>query len=233
MKAPRLLKNESAASFRTRVEMWEKRTGKKYPKSGWGTREERALSNRIKLGNFGQSNQLDYSKDYNLDDEAKELSLDPSNNKRWRESEEGEKFARQELAIQEAIDQDKKEDFALKASKGLNIDTSQVDNAIDTLDKLKNKETLTIPKEVDNSSKGESEKVSISESKSKDSGNNSNFKSDVFTINPETGKAVGVLTRSQRRAFEKKNQAALEKAVKDKLKIRTYRNKGDSYKRYG
>ena len=65
------------------------------------------------------------------------------------------------------------------------------------------------------------------------SGNNSNFKSDVFTIDPETGKAVGVLTRSQRRAFDKKNQAALEKAAKDKLKIRTYRNKGNTYQRYG
>ena len=60
------------------------------------------------------------------------------------------------------------------------------------------------------------------------SGNNSNFKSDVFTINPETGKAVGVLTRSQRRAFEKKYGDKL-----DKLKIRTYRNKGNTYQRYG
>ena len=60
------------------------------------------------------------------------------------------------------------------------------------------------------------------------SGNNSNFKSDVFTINPETGKAVGVLTRSQRRAFEKKYGDKL-----DKLKIRSYTNKGDTYKRYG
>ncbi len=60
------------------------------------------------------------------------------------------------------------------------------------------------------------------------SGNNSNFKSDVFTINPETGKAVGVLTRSQRRAFEKKYGDKL-----DKLKIRSYTNKGNTYQRYG
>ena len=59
------------------------------------------------------------------------------------------------------------------------------------------------------------------------------IKSDVHTIDPETGKAVGVLTRSQRKAFDKKNQAALEKAAKDKLKIRTYRNKGNTYQRYG
>ena len=65
-------------------------------------------------------------------------------------------------------------------------------------------------------------------SESKASGNNSNFKSDVFTIDPETGKAVGVLTRSQRRAFEKKYGNKL-----DKLKIRTYRNKGNTYQRYG
>jgi len=117
MKAPKLLKNESAASFRTRVAMWEKRTGKKYPKSGWGTPEERALSNRIKLGDFGQSNQLDYSKDYDLDDIAKEEVLAGSYTK-YKDTEEGKKFARQELAIQEAVEQDKKEDFAYKASKG-------------------------------------------------------------------------------------------------------------------
>ena len=73
---------------------------------------------------------------------------------------------------------------------------------------------------------GSGSDVSVSESKA--SGNNSNFKSDVFTINPETGKAVGVLTRSQRRAFEKKYGDKL-----DKLKIRTYRNKGNTYQRYG
>ena len=65
-------------------------------------------------------------------------------------------------------------------------------------------------------------------SESKASGNNSNFKSDVFTIDPETGKAVGVLTRSQRKAFDKKYGDKL-----DKLKIRTYRNKGNTYQRYG
>ena len=148
MKAPKLLKNESTASFRTRVAMWEKRTGKKYPKSGWGTREERALSNRIKLGDFGQSNQLDYSKDYNLDDQAKEESL-AGGYVKYRDSKEGKEFARQQLAIQEAEDQDKKEDFAYKASKGLNIDTSQVDNAVDVLNKLKgeNKQKLSIPQE--------------------------------------------------------------------------------------
>jgi len=146
MKAPRLLKNESTASFRTRVAMWEKRTGKKYPKSGWGTREERALSNRIKLGDFGQSNQLDYSKDYNLDDQLKEESL-AGGYAKYKDSKEGKEFIKQQLTIQEAIDQDKKENFAFKASKGLDVDTSQVDNAVDTLNKLKgkNKQELSIP----------------------------------------------------------------------------------------
>ena len=158
MEAPKLLKNESFASFRKRAAMWEKRTGKKYPRSKRismrGSVEDRILDGGIQMS--GLTSKIDYSKDYNLDDEAKELALDPAYNKKWRESEEGKKFARQELAIQEAIDQDKKEDFALKASKGLNIDTSQLDNAVDTLDKLKNKETLTIPKEVKEGNKTES-----------------------------------------------------------------------------
>jgi len=149
MEAPKLLKNESFASFRKRAAMWEKRTGKKYPRSKRismrGSTEDMILDGGIQMS--GLTSKIDYSKDYNLDDQAKDEVLAGSYAK-YKESEEGKKFARQQLAIQEAIDQDKKEDFALKASKGLNIDTSQMDNAVDTLDKLKNKETLTIPKEV-------------------------------------------------------------------------------------
>ena len=98
---------------------------------------------------------------------------------------------------------------------------------------------LTIPKNVTSDKQDQSgESKWSSPSLTKDSkltnstdstsGNNSNFKTDVFTINPETGKAVGVLTRSQRRAFEKKYGDKI-----DKLKIRSYTNKGDSYQRYG
>ena len=116
MKAPRLLKQESISSFRARVAAWENRTGKKYPQTGWGTREERALSNRAMIGISGPT--IDYSKDYNLDDESKEFSLDPSNNKRWRESEEGVKFSREQLAIQQNVEDAAKEEAYAKAVKG-------------------------------------------------------------------------------------------------------------------
>ena len=57
-----------------------------------------------------------------LIDEEKEKSLNPKNYKQWSETEEGKAFIQKELAIQEAVEQDKKEDFAYKASKGqLNI----------------------------------------------------------------------------------------------------------------
>ena len=39
-----------------------------------------------------------------------------------------------------------------------------------------------------------------------------NLQSDVFTLNPETGKMVGVLTRNQRKAFEKKHAGNLKRS---------------------
>ena len=117
MKAPKLLKNESSTSFKARVAAWEKRTGKKYPRTFSGkTNEERVLGGAIQ--NRGLNILRDYSKDYNLDDEAKELSLDPSNNKRWRESEEGVKFSREQLAIQQNVEDAAKEEAYAKAVKG-------------------------------------------------------------------------------------------------------------------
>ena len=132
MKAPRLLKRESISSFRARVAAWEKRTGKKYPQTGWGTREERALSNRAMIGISGPT--IDYSKDYNLDDEAKEFSLDPSNNsKKWRESKEGKEFSNQQLMIQQNIDDAAKEKAYADAIKGNNNIEESIEKNVDSL----------------------------------------------------------------------------------------------------
>tara|TARA_R100000152_G_C6744401_1_gene168097 strand:- start:154 stop:939 length:786 start_codon:yes stop_codon:yes gene_type:complete len=51
------------------------------------------------------------------------------------------------------------------------------------------------------------------------------FKSDVFTIDPATGKAVGVLTRNQRKKFEARAdvQAALKATPQNELRI--YKNR--------
>jgi len=75
MKAPRFKKNESESSFRARVATWERITGKKYPKTGLGTREERALSNRIKLGSrLSQANTKDYTQDQDFLESIKEYN---------------------------------------------------------------------------------------------------------------------------------------------------------------
>ena len=74
MKAPKLRKNESSASFKARVASWEKNTGKKYPKTRFGTTTE----DRILAGAVPWRSKLDIPKDYSTDyeDEIKEYSLE-------------------------------------------------------------------------------------------------------------------------------------------------------------
>ena len=73
MKAPKLLKNESAASFKARVKSWEKATGKKYPTTFSGkTNEERVLAGETRLTGLGIKPK-DYTSEYS--DEIKEFEL--------------------------------------------------------------------------------------------------------------------------------------------------------------
>ena len=53
------------------------------------------------------------------------------------------------------------------------------------------------------------------------------IKSDVHTIDPETGEAVGVLTRNQRKAFEARTDVrkSLLEAQKNKNDLRIYKNR--------
>ena len=67
----------------------------------------------------------------------------------------------------------------------------------------------------------------------KETPNREQLKSDVFTINPETGEAVGVLTKAQRKAFDKRYQSYLQEAKKNRNKLRTYTIKGKPVERYG
>lgn len=57
------------------------------------------------------------------------------------------------------------------------------------------------------------------------------IKSDVHTIDPETGEAVGVLTRSQRKAFEARDDVRREllKIQKSGEGLRTYKEGGPQY----
>jgi hypothetical protein len=50
--------------------------------------------------------------------------------------------------------------------------------------------------------------------------------SDVHTIDPNTGKPLGVMTRAQRRKWEDNNQKVLQEALKNKEKPRDYYNRG-------
>ncbi len=204
MEAPKLLKNESFVSFRKRVAMWEKKTGKTYPRSKRismrGSVEDRILDGAIQM--TGITPKIDYSKDYNLDDEAKEYSLAGGYSK-YKDSKEGKEFIRQELAIQEAITQEKKEDFALQASKGIDydaIDTSQVDNAQNVLNELKGKNK---------------KEISISTKKTKNEVYEDEHPLSDPDYNPESTKKNRPIKRG---AIEKENVKRFGKDVVDELK---------------
>lgn len=135
MKAPKLLENESAKSFKQRVAAWEKKTGQKYPQSFTGqTDEERILSGAIQMGSAFESKQ-DYSKDYDLDQIAKEESLSPKYYQSYRDSKEGKKFSKEQEEIQSNIDQDLKEesytmdysDVVLSDDEGTEDDTAVIE----------------------------------------------------------------------------------------------------------
>ena len=118
MKAPKLLQNESAKSFKKRVAAWEKKTGQKYPQSFTGqTDEERILSGAIQMGSAFESKK-DYSKDYDLDQIAKEESLSPKYYQSYRDSKEGKKFSKEQEEIQSNVDQDLKEQAYARAASG-------------------------------------------------------------------------------------------------------------------
>jgi len=126
MKAPKLLQNESAKSFKQRVAAWEKKTGQKYPQSFTGqTDEERILSGAIQMGSAFESKK-DYSKDYDLDQIAKEESLSPNYYQSYRDSKEGKKFSKEQEEIQSNVDQDLKEQAYAKAASG-EIDYNNVE----------------------------------------------------------------------------------------------------------
>jgi hypothetical protein len=228
MKAPRLRKNESISSFRARVAMWQRKTGKQYPQSGWGTREERALSNRVKLGTFGKF--IDYSTNY--EDEIKEYSL------------ENLKIPTKESLDEQAIadlTSGKVDPYTMNLPDKNRLVKEKIDKqykntaVLDHIKKINNNQT--VPEGMTPNSKI-SERIPIPGSENavkeggnvKETSNREQLKSDVFTIHPETLKAVGVLTKAQRKAFDKRYQEDLQK---NRNKLRTYTIKGKPVKRYG
>ena len=238
MKAPKLLKNESAKSFKQRVAAWEKKTGQKYPQSFTGqTDEERILSGAIQMGSAFESKQ-DYSKDYDLDQIAKEESLSPKYYQSYRDSKEGKQFSKEQEEIQSNVDQDLKEksytmdysDVVLPDDEGTEDDTAVIEQPPTGDDGVQaNAENKgVLKKDIDRQiavAKNEEYLKSVSWDgmnrtyttnyreavknaagwskfyDDQDEAGNPIEKSDVFTRG-EDGQPLGVMTRSQRRAYD-------------------------------
>lgn len=122
-----------------------------------------------------------------------------------------------------------------QANETPSYDSNKDKAVLDHIKKINNNKT--VPEGMTPNSKT-SEKIPIpgSENAVKEGGNvketpnREQLKSDVFTIHPETLKAVGVLTKAQRKAFDKRYQEDLQK---NRNKLRTYTIKGKPEKRYG
>ena len=117
MKAPKLLKGESATSFKRRVKAWEQRTGQKYPRSRFGKSDEERILDGAITTTSRLDQKKDYSKDYDLDQVAKEEALSPSYYQEYIQSKEGKEFSESEAAIQEGIETDRREDLLLQISQ--------------------------------------------------------------------------------------------------------------------
>ena len=118
MKAPKLLKNESATSFKRRVKAWEQRTGQKYPRSRFGKSDEERILDGAITTTSRLDQKKDYSKDYDLDQIAKEESLSPSYYQEYSESEAGKQFLAEQEEIQGNVEQDLKEQAYARAASG-------------------------------------------------------------------------------------------------------------------
>jgi len=253
MKAPKLLKNESATSFRRRVKAWEQATGKKYSAPEF-SREKRVLSNKVLLGTFGD--QTDYSQDYSPVDQAKEEALSPSYYQEYLQSDAGKKFLQSEAAIQEAIETDRREEQLLKISKeGVNLseaaknreEEQQVENTGGLTDSQEVGKDVLLEKarkvreaktdllvtqgavqqqqvldrlggqEYTTSFREAFRNANVSQVYEDTMGTDSPLvKSNVFTIDPATGLPLGVMGRSQRRAWDEANAKRLAQEAMDK-----------------
>ena len=127
MKAPKLLVNESATSFKRRVKAWEQRTGQKYPRSRFGKSDEERILDGAITTTSRLDQKKDYSKDYDLDQIAKEESLSPSYYQEYSESEAGKQFLAEQEEIQGNVEQDLKEQAYARAASGeINYDEIDV-----------------------------------------------------------------------------------------------------------
>ena len=258
MKAPKLLKNESATSFKRRVKAWEQRTGQKYPRSRFGKSDEERIVDGARTPTSRLDQKKDYSKDYDLDQVAKEEALSPGYYKEFLESKEGQEFSESEAAIQEGIETDRREDLLLQISQeGVTLPkaaekrqkeaettvgtqlgqafTSDIDEEGNTrlavfdrtvaTERAKIMNANAAVKKVDaytnhsytTNFKEAFRNANVSQVYEDTMGTDSPLvKSNVFTIDPATGLPLGVMGRSQRRAWDEANAKRLAQAEMDK-----------------
>lgn len=205
---PQRRKNESRSSFLARIKDWEKFTGKRYPGS---------KLNRIRL-------------------RSPEGGIDYANSPDWRdEKREWVNMEGLEKSLDPTLTEDERKEFFLESAGS--TDYSKVDTTPLNADELKiaqakqkqNEAKLEQSTNVEGTGTGDNQAAvtdisqdgpppdtakTIQEVADKQAKDELRIKSDVFTIDPKTKKMVGVLTNSQRRAFEAREdvRASLLKA---------------------
>ena len=122
-----------------------------------------------------------------------------------------------------------------KAAKLEGIQNDEVDALIDSYggtgkNRLKRHEALQILSSAGRETTFEPGKVPVTKTKTKEQKEKAPapLGTDIFTLDPRTGEAVGVLTRNQRKAFEAR--ADVQEALKiSKTPTRSYKNKDQLY----
>lgn len=227
---PRLKKNETNASFQGRVQKWEDTTGIRHPNRDKGvymshkTVEGAALAGEPRL--WG----LETPKNYNNVDYDEAIT---------------------ELNLQKRYDPYRRERVNLPGS-GVHDKATDLLNQEGTAPppQSTDKGAVKIPGNEKNEIKINDERAARTPGlyewttdqkvgeKAKKIPNTEplRIKSDVFTIDPSTGEAVGVLTRSQRAAFEARPDVRRNLLIAQKpensSKLRIYKNQGGMLGQY-
>lgn len=181
---PQLRPDESAKSFLKRIKDWEKFTGRTYPKS--------TELNRLKLRGSGGT------KDYtgsNWEDEKQEwvsqyqssLKINPNLPEEIQKEETLANIGKVDWTKQPVVDP---------------INQGELDTK-EKLKNLKNTNTADGKNSVVNNLEKQTQVSLQQEEKKKPAALGTDpYKTDVFTVDPRTGKEVGVITRSKRKELE-------------------------------
>jgi hypothetical protein len=246
---PSLRKGESAKSFFTRIKDWEKFTGRKYPPSAQlnrlrlrgtgGTKDYTGPNWQDEKSEWVSEKQAASALDPSLDaDIAKEEFLSDSTGYKQYDGKAPVPLNQRELEFAEANRVRAEEarnrenlrisnEYKARQNTGdpfLNAALANQPLAEGHYDPSDNSFTSTKPSTITTKEKSADLNNAVKE-ELKIADNQSAFKSDVFTIDPVTKKAVGVMTRNERKKFEARAdvQAALKATPQNELRI--YKNR--------